>query len=157
MRRQSLTLAATAGIWASAAIGQPAPSVQVTGMVAHPGPVALNSLSQATVNATFSVNHGAGKETGRWTGPLLLDVLKIASITDAPGKKTHLRHVIFAAGADSYTVAVAIGEIEPKAEGKQVIVAITENGKPLTAPRLVVPGDVMFSRGVRDLVSLAVQ
>jgi hypothetical protein len=36
-------------------------------------------------------------------------------------------------------------------------VALTEDDKPLAAPRLVVPGDSHFARGVRDLVALEVR
>jgi hypothetical protein len=137
------------GAWAGA------PSVQVTGMVAHKGDVALAGLKAVSVSASFQTM--GGQQAHRWSGPLLVDVLAAASVTDEPGKKTHLRHVILAKGADGYAVAVAIGEIETVGEGKQVIVALAEDDKPLAAPRLVVPGDSHFARGVRDLVALEVR
>jgi glucose/arabinose dehydrogenase len=99
----------------------------------------------------------SGTDAHQWTGPLLLDVLNAASVTDAPGKKTHFQHVILARGSDGYTVAVAIGEIDSRGEGKQVIVATQQDGKPLPSPRLVVPNDRAFARGVRDLVGLEVR
>ena len=148
-----LALAVT--LWAGTAAAVAAPSVQVTGMVAHPGTVALPPLKQITVAASFHTM--SGEQNHRWTGPLLLDVLNAASITDAPGKKTHFRHVIMATGTDGYTVAVAIGEIDPLCEGKQVIVAMTEDGKQMKAPRLIVPNDTAFARGVRDLAGLEVK
>ncbi|MEJ0044890.1 MAG: hypothetical protein WDN04_01095 [Rhodospirillales bacterium] len=107
------------------------------------------------VNASFKAKGGV--EAHRWSGPLLLDVVGVAAVTDEPGRKTHMRHVIMARGADGYVVAVAIGEIEPIAEGKQVIVALREDGAALAAPRLVVPGDAHFARGVQGLVALEVK
>lgn len=139
-------------LWSAGASAQ---TVQVTGMVQHAGPVALVSLKQVDVSGSFHTM--SGKQTHRWTGPLLLDVLNAASIADAPGKKTHMRHVILASGSDGYAVAVAIGEIDPRGEGKQVILALREDGKPLGAPRLVVPNDASFTRGVHDLAGIEVK
>jgi DMSO/TMAO reductase YedYZ molybdopterin-dependent catalytic subunit len=124
-------------------------------MVAHPGPIALASLPQTTVNASFTAM--GGNQSHHWTGPELLDVLAAAGITDAPGKKTHFRHVILATGKDGYEVAISIGEIDPMTEGKTVIMALQQDGAPLPAPRLIVPGDTHFARGVRDLTGLEVR
>jgi hypothetical protein len=148
-------LAAAMVLWAGGAWAAAAPAVQVSGLVAHPGPVALAGLKQVDVAASFQAK--GGRQAHRWSGPRLLDVLGVAGVTDEPGRKTHMRHVILARGADGYAVAVAIGEIEPVGEGKQVIVALREDDVPLEAPRLVVPGDAHFARGVRGLVALEVR
>jgi hypothetical protein len=127
-------------------------------MVAHPGAVgtsALAGLKQVTYTGSF--DSMSGKQTHRWTGPSLLDVLNQAGITDAPGKRTHMRHVILARGSDGYAAALAIGEIDPKGEGKQAIIALTQDGKPLRAPRLVVPGDASLTRAVHDVVEIQVR
>jgi hypothetical protein len=139
-------------VWSGAASAQ---SVQVTGMVQHAGPVSLATLKQVDVSGSFHTMSGA--QSHHWAGPLLLDVLNAAGITDAPGKKTHMRHVILASGTDGYTVTVAIGEIDPRGEGKQVIVALQEDGTPLATPRLVVPNDASFTRGVKDLAGIDVK
>jgi hypothetical protein len=144
-----------AAMYAGVAQAQPAPSVVVSGMVSHPGPVLLLGLKPVTVSAHFATMHG--EDAHSWTGPLLADVIAAAGVTDAPGKKTHWRHVIIAEGADHYGVAVSIGEIDPKGAGKQVIVAVKEGDKALAAPRLIVPGDASFARGVHELVSLEVK
>jgi len=133
----------------------PAPSVIVNGMVSHPGPVLLAGLKPVTFSAHFATMHG--DDAHSWTGPLLADVIAAAGVTDAPGKKTHWRHVIMAEGADRYGVAVSIGEIDAKGAGKQVIVALKQDDKALAAPRLIVPGDASFARGVHDLVALEVR
>ncbi len=124
-----------------------AASLQVTGLVNHPGPITLDTLKPVTVDATFQTMHG----------PLLLDVINQAGLKDAPGFKTHMRHVIMAQGADSYAVSVAIGEIDPKGEAKHIIIALREDDKPLGSLRLIVPGDASFARGVYELKSLEIQ
>jgi hypothetical protein len=60
-------------------------------------------------------------------------------------------------GRDGYVVALAIAEIDPGFEGKQVLIATTQDGKPLAAPELVVPGDRRAGRRVHDLVGIEVQ
>jgi hypothetical protein len=132
-----------------------AQSLAVTGMVAHPGPIGLAALKQVQYRGSF--NSMSGRQTHSWTGPLLRDVLDRATLTDEPGKRTHIRHVILATGADGYAAAIAIGEIDPKGENKPIMVALTQDGAPMKAPRLVVPGDASLTRRVHDLVSLDVR
>ncbi len=156
-----MRLAVAAVLWAGAASAAQMPAVQtgpfvaVTGMVAHAGPVALGALTQQDVSAKFHTMHGEQAHT--WRGPLLLDVLNAATIVDAPGKRTHMQHSILARGSDGYAAAIAIGELEAGGEGKRVIVAVQEDGKPISAPRLIVPGDSSFTRGVHDLAALDVR
>jgi DMSO/TMAO reductase YedYZ molybdopterin-dependent catalytic subunit len=135
-----------------------AQNVTVSGRVTHAGPMdvtALSALKQVSFKGSF--NSMSGAQTHSWTGPLLLDVLDHAGLTDEPGKRTHIRHVILARGADGYAAALAIGEIDPKGEGKQVLVALTQDGKALKTPRLVVPGDKSFTRSVHDLTVIEVR
>jgi hypothetical protein len=115
----------------------------------------LATLKQTSVSGSF--DSMSGRQTHRWTGPLLLDVLNRAGITDAPGKRTHMRHVILASGKDGYGAAIALGEIDPHGEGKPVIVALTQDGKAMKAPRLVVQGDASLTRSIHDLTSLDVR
>ncbi len=62
-------------------------------------------------------------------------------------------------GADGYTVAVAIGEMDPEFEGKSVILAYTKDGQkiPGTGLRLVVPGDQRGGRSVHDMVRVEIR
>ena len=135
-----------------------AQTIAITGLVAHPGPMdakALAALPQTTVTGTF--NSMAGKQTHTWSGPKLLDILNRAGLTDEPGKRTRMRHVILAIGTDSYAAAIALGEIDPKGEAKNVIVALAQDSTPLKTPRLVVPNDASLTRCVHDLASLEVR
>jgi hypothetical protein len=72
-------------------------------------------------------------------------------------KNAYLRHTILVTGKDGYATALSEGEIDPKLEGKQVILAVAKGGTPLERPRLVVPGDVHASRSVQDVVSIDVK
>jgi hypothetical protein len=145
---------AVAGLLAGGAAA-PAPTVQVSGMVAHAGPVDLAALKAVTVTAKFNTMHGP--QAHRWSGPLLATVVDAAGVKDEPGKRTHMRHVVLARGNDGYAAAIALGEFDPAAEGKQIIVAVRQDDSPLPAPRLIVPGDAGFTRGVHDLVMLEVR
>ncbi len=72
-------------------------------------------------------------------------------VTPAKPRNAILRHVFFVtSGADGYSTAISIGEVHPALGNDQVIVALTKDGAPLDAPRLVVPGDAHASRGVHD-------
>ena len=54
-------------------------------------------------------------------------------------------------------MALAIGELDPAFEGKQVIIATTEDGKLLPQPELVVPGDKKAGRRVKNVAAIEVQ
>ena len=155
-------LAALAVIFSSFAAQAFAQSanLSIEGRVAHPGPLTLEQLKAlppVTVSITFQTDHGP--TSGTWTGALLLDVVKVASpIDNAGGKSAPLQHTILARGRDGYGVALAIGEIDPRFAGKQVIIAYQQGGKAMENQtfRLVVPGDAHGGRSVNDLVSLTI-
>ena len=48
-------------------------------------------------------------------------------------------------------------ELDPNFEGKQVLVAYAQDGKPLPALRLVIPADAHAGRNVRDVVAIEVR
>ena len=154
----ALMLLALAPVLAQSSI--PASSVAVEGHVAHPGPLTLDQLKAlppVTVSLTFQTDHGPA--TGTWTGALLLDIVKQAQPLDNDtGKSAPLQHTILARGRDGYAVALAIGEIDPRFGGKQVIVAYQQGGKPMENQtfRLVVPGDAHGGRSVNDLIALTI-
>ena len=83
--------------------------------------------------------------------------MQAAQPLDAPGRGAPLQHTLLARGRDGYAVALAIGEIDPRMEGKSVLVAVARDGQPLPALRLVVPGDAHAGRSVRDLVGIEIK
>ena len=117
--------------------------------------VELQALPPVTVDIVRS--SGSGTRTVSYAGALLSPLIDAAGLVDEPGTHTHLQHVFIARGQDGYGVALAIAELAPDFEGKQVLAAYAENGKPLESLRLVVPGDVRAGRSVRDVVAIEVR
>ena len=164
--RQALRLVVVAaclslspGLPAKAQVAAPVQStVSIQGRVSHPQNISLSEL-QAMPSLTVEVSHpnAKGVQTNRYTGVLLWTLIKGADPIDENGPRTHLQHVLRAAGRDGYGVALAMGELDPNFEGKQVVVAYAEDGQALPALKLIVPGDAKAGRSVRDLVSIDVQ
>jgi hypothetical protein len=71
-------------------------------------------------------------------------------------RRARLRRTIMVTGRDGYTAVLALAEIDPEFEGKQVVLAYRRDGKPIdgNALRLVVPGDRRSGRSVRDVVRI---
>jgi len=114
----------------------------------------LKSLPAVTIDVTFET--GQGKKSGRYTGVLLWTLLEKAEPIDEPGKNTNLRHTLLITGRDGYAVALAVGEIDPHYEGKQIIIAYAggESSASTSSLRLVVPGDFHGGRSVRDVAKI---
>jgi hypothetical protein len=126
--------------------------------IEHLSAIDLQALPPTSVSVSFATGHG--QETGTYTGVLLWTLLTNAVIIDSD-PKLHLRHAIFVtSGADQYTVALSIGEIDPKFEGKSVVIVYAKDGKPLDAQdglRLIVPGDSHGGRAVMDVEHIEVK
>ena len=114
----------------------------------------LAGLPSASVTVTVQGHDAA---SGTWKGVPLMALIDKAGTVEDKGNGAYLQHVIIARGTDGYGVAIAIGEIEPKFESKQAIVAYQKDGAPLTSLRLIVPGDSHAGRDVRDLAELTVR
>lgn len=158
--RRGLAAAVLAGLLApAAAVAQNStlPGLAIGGRVEHPRTLALADL-QALPPVTVEVEHAHEKDAQRhrFTGALLWPLITAAGPVDA-GKRTFLQHTVLARGQDGYAVALAVGELDPNFEGKQVLVAYAEDGKPLPGLRLVVPADARAGRSVRDLVAIEVR
>ena len=140
-----------------AAPGIPSTSIKLDGAVKAPATYSLTELS-AMSSASVTLNiQGHDAASGSWKGVPLMALVEKAGTIEEKGHGAYLQHVIIARGTDGYGVAVAIGEIEPKFEGKQVIVAYQKDGAPLSSLRLVIPGDTHAGRDVRDLAELTVK
>jgi hypothetical protein len=68
-------------------------------------------------------------------------------------KNDKLRHFVSVSATDEYRALVAYGEIDPNFENKDVLLATSEDGRPLDTegPRLVVPGDIAGGRYVTNV------
>lgn len=110
------------------------------------------------VSLTLSFETGHGPQRGRFTGPLLWAVLSRCGVIGAGAPRTLAHETVLVTGSDGYMAALAMGEIAPVFEGKQVILVDEMDGHPL-APghfRIIVPGDRYGARDVRDVVRIRV-
>jgi hypothetical protein len=156
-----LAIAVCACLFAgNGAIAADAPAVVFGGMVEHPQSftlAALKALPPTQVDAIFGTMHG--QEHHLWTGVRLLDLIQKAGLKAEPAKFAALRHSVLVQGKDGYAVAVAMGEMEPMAENKPIILAYRSDAGPADLPglRLVIPGDQHGARQVHDVVEVDVR
>ncbi|MBV9989974.1 MAG: hypothetical protein JOZ72_01660 [Alphaproteobacteria bacterium] len=136
----------------------PPETIAITGAVHNPGAVTLQELMKMPpVDVTVTQQTDKGPVTGTFRGALLWTLVSQADPVDGPEKNAYLRHTIFVSGADGYTTALSDGEIDPKLEGKHVIVAYAKDGVAFDGLRLVVPGDAHAARGVHDIAVIEVK
>ena len=136
----------------------PPESIAITGAVHNPGQITreeLMALPPVEVTVTQQTDHGP--ITGKFKGALLWTLIQRAEPTNGPEKNAYLKHTILVSGADGYAAALSEGELDPKLEGKQVIVAYMKDGAPFDGLRLVVPGDAHAARGVHDIAIIEVK
>jgi DMSO/TMAO reductase YedYZ molybdopterin-dependent catalytic subunit len=116
----------------------------------------LAKLPAIQVSITFGTAQGPFHAA--FAGPLLWTVLARTGAVDPAKPRQQAGQTILVIGRDGYAAALAIGEISPAFEGKQVILAEGMNGRPLRAShlRLIVPGDRKGARSVKDVVRIMV-
>lgn len=151
-------LLAAAPLPATAQDSPPSAGLTVQGRVEHARTLTLADL-QAMPSVTLDVEYTTSKSPRKdsFTGTLLWTLVTSAGPVDEPGGRSGLQHTLLARGKDGYAVALAIGELDPHFEGKQVLIAYAQDGKPLPGLRLVVPADAHAGRGVHDLVAIEVR
>ncbi|MFD9740553.1 hypothetical protein [Umezawaea sp. NPDC059074] len=168
--RVSVLLTVVAAIVALPVAGSAAPAEPVSAQATTTAPVAVggavgNPLSlDGQALRRFPAQHawvrfesGQGTQHHSYRGALLIDVLNAARPSFDPAvKNDKLRFAVLAAATDGYQAVVSWGEIDAEFAGTKVLVAYEEDRKPLTRPRLVVPGDVKGGRYVSDVESLTV-
>jgi DMSO/TMAO reductase YedYZ molybdopterin-dependent catalytic subunit len=149
---------ATHAVWAA---DQPASgTLAIDGQIAHPAHLTADDLKKVPatdLDVTFMTGHG--QESGHYTGALLWTVLEQAGLTDTAGKHSDLHHVLLATGSDGYVIAFSFGEIDPDFGNRPIIIAYAKDGKPLgpAGLRLVVPGDKLGARDIKDVVRIEVR
>jgi hypothetical protein len=136
----------------------PPESVVLTGAVKEQTSITKEELSRLPpVDVTLNAQTDKGPMTGTFRGVLLWTLIDRAGLVNGTDKNAYLKHTILVSGVDGYTVALSEGEIDPKLEGKQVIIAYMQDGKIFDGLRLIVPGDAHASRDVRDLLTIEVK
>jgi hypothetical protein len=124
-----------------------------------PHPIADTEMARlATVDLTVSFMTEHGERKASFSGPLLWDELTKAGAVDASKPKNTTREIVSVTGSDNYVAVLAVGELSPEFEGKDVILATSMDGKPLDPGhlRVVVPLDKRGGRSVRDVIKIEV-
>jgi hypothetical protein len=129
--------------------------VEIRGAVGERGPISRAELADFDeVTFAFSYQTSGGPQTHRYSGPLLLDVLNSVEPNFSSDPHDNLRYAILVKASDGYLAALAWGEIAPDLADKRAILALTEDGKTLARPRLVLPGDSHGARQVFDVATI---
>jgi len=110
----------------------------------------------AKVRVAFLTEHGV--HAASFEGPLLWTVLQKAGAVDPAKHRDQVSQWIVIIGRDGYRAVLALGEIAPEFEGKQVLLAERMDGQPLGVDhlRIVVPLDKRGGRSVREVTRIEV-
>lgn len=112
----------------------------------------------AVPHTTISVYNTHAKANQSYSGVLLIDLLAKLGVPDKPEGK-QLQIYLVAVGSDGYEVVYSLGEICPNVHDASVLVADSEDGKPITDDgplKLVATGEKRPARWVRNLVAVRV-
>jgi hypothetical protein len=151
-----------AAVTTSLALAEPAAVAQnlvITDTLEQTHAIDLAAVMQLpAVEETVEFATGRGPERATYTGALLWSVLQ-GSGALAGDERLHLRRTVAVTGRDGYVAVLALAEIDPQFEGKQVLLAYRRDGRPMpdNELRLVVPGDKRGGRSVREVVRIEVR
>ena len=102
------------------AFGQAIVITQAPGQTHELDQAELQKLPAVEQRVSFRTGHGTEQAT--YTGALLWSVLERTGVLDGE-PRARLRHIVTVTGRDGYTAALALAEIDPEFEGKQVLLA----------------------------------
>ena len=119
-------------------------------------PAMVEQLPAKDERISFLTGHGT--EEANYTGALLWSLLERSGVLSSD-PRARVRRVVAVTGRDGYTAVLALAEIDPRFEGKQVLLAYRKDGQPMPKNelRLVVPGDQHGGRSVRDVVRIEIR
>jgi hypothetical protein len=112
----------------------------------------------ALPHAMVSVYNEHTKANESYAGVPLIDLLTKLGVPDKPRGK-QFRIYLVAVGSDGYEVVYSLGEVTPDVHDATVLVADSEDGKPIAADgplKLVATGEKRPARWVRNLVAIRV-
>jgi hypothetical protein len=117
-------------------------------------PATLAALPHKSV--TVFNEHTKANQT--YSGVPLIDLLTQLGVPDKPHGKEFLLYLV-AAGSDGYQVVYSLGELTPDVHDATVLVADSQDGKPIADDgplKLVATGERRPARWVRNLVAIRV-
>jgi hypothetical protein len=117
-------------------------------------PATLAALPHTSV----TVYNEHAKATQTYSGVPLIDLLTKLGVPDKPRGK-QFRIYVVAAGSDGYEVVYSLGEVAPDVHDGTVLVADSQDGKPIADDgplKMVLTGEKRPARWVRNLVAVRV-
>lgn len=160
IRRVVVALAGVLYVAAAAPVAaEPPAAVTVTGSSHAVVPLTIEDLARlpaVKLDVAFLTEHGERRAS--FEGPLLWTVLAKADAVDPARPREQVSRSVIVTGRDGYRAVLAVAEIAPDFEGKQVILAERMDGHPLGEGhlRVVVPLDKRGGRSVRDVARIEV-
>jgi hypothetical protein len=133
-------------------------TVEISGDVAHPLSLTREAIAKRPHITVTIPEHGNNVS---YEGVLLDDLLKEAGAPSGSSLKGKaMADYVLAEASDGYKVVYALAELDPAFTDKQVILADSSGGKPLSATqgpfRLVVSGEKKPARSIRMLTKISV-
>jgi DMSO/TMAO reductase YedYZ molybdopterin-dependent catalytic subunit len=157
--RVLIALSMLVALVAATPAAEPQGGITVVGPSHPPVNVTLGELSRlptTQIHTNFLTERGP--HSASFEGPLLWAVLEKAGVIDPAQHRNQVSQTVVILGRDGYRAVLALGEIAPEFEAKQVILAERMDGKPLDADhlRVVVPLDKRGGRSVREVARIEV-
>jgi hypothetical protein len=159
-RTLAASLALISGIASATSLAvEPPTGISIVGPAHVAANLRLEQLAQLPpiqIQTNFLTE--SGQHAASFEGPLLWSVLEKMGVIDPAKHREQVSEIITVIGRDGYRAVLAVGEIAPEFEAKQVILAESMNGKPLEPDhlRVVVPLDKRGGRSVRDVARIEV-
>jgi len=137
-----------------------APLLEISGDIAHPRAFQEQEWKRLK-HTSLTATNSHEKKTATYGGVLLSDLLREAGVASGEGLRGKaMTTSIVIAGGDGYQVVFSIAELDESIGNSQVLVADSEDGKPLAQGagplRLVVPADKRPARWVRMVKTIRV-
>lgn len=144
-------------VWAQQATQ---PILEISGDVPHPRTFQEQEWKQLK-HTSLSATNTHEKKTATYSGVLLADLLKEAGLPSGESLRGKaMTTCIVVSASDGYQVTFSIAELDESIGNLQVLVADSEDGKPLAQTagplRLVVPADKRPARWVRMIKTIRV-
>ena len=165
------SMLATAGGFAQSPAPEP-PSAAAMSEMHKPGPPAgplkitygdqsaewTPATLAALPHATITVYNEHAKASQTYSGVPLIDLLTKLGVPDKPRGKQFKLYLV-AVGSDGYEVVYSLGEVAPDVHDAMVLVADSQDGKPIADDgplKMVATGEKRPARWVRNLVAVRV-
>ena len=132
----------------------------VSGQVFNPYTLTVADLQVSFTAHRADVTYLSGTDsvTASFSGALLWDVIAAAQPNfNADVRNDKVSAYLVVTGSDGYHAVIAWGEIDPEYANQPILLAFEQDGKPLDAPMLIVPGDGRGSRYVKGVADISLR